>query len=315
MKSFPRILGQPVLLAAGLGLILILQTAWSATVGRGAAPVVGRGGAAPAITRGSRNGALGRGGAVAVGYGNSLGIGLGGITFGTPTVVNYNPGYAPAVTPRAGNGNLYYALLRRSLRGRFGPGSAPFGTGFNANLFTGSWPTGPYRNFFWNQNSIGEAYANLNYFRLGVNNLVTSYPLSPYYLSPDYFNLHPLVYFANPRNFALAEPQARALRDQLRNGGILLFDDHWGNRDRLHYYTEIRRIFTNYSLVELPVDRAFNPSFYAVQVKPQPQYFAGVRQSAFTIVNQTPAEERVTNENGTFSGYFGSDGQVIILAN
>ncbi len=330
MKNTCFISGRRVLLAGALGLVLMAQPLWPANAGRGAAPInrgavgaVGRNGTS-IIGLGSANygnGAYFGGGGYGynpVVYGYSSNFGRGGYSFSNPGVYGggrFNESSATAAASRVYNTPLYYALLRRSAAMRFAPGATPYGADFNASLFNSYWPVGPFRNFFWNESAIAESFANLNYFRGGVNNFLTSVPLRPYYISPDYFNLHPLVYFTNPGRFNLGELQVRALREQLRNGGILLFDDHWGNRDRERYLAEARRIFANYSLVELPVDRAFNPYFYALLVKPLPLYFGGVRQSAFTFVIDTPAQQRVTTEVGTYSGYFGADGQVIILAN
>jgi len=329
MKNIFCVSGRLAVLSCGVGLLFCAQTLWPATGGRGGAVAApgrnnGRGAnAGPANNVNLVRGGLIQGGTGAIFVGNTLGVGRGQVLLGSPGFIGGGglslPGAAAtprnAPAPAANYNSSYYAALRRSAAHRWAPGAAPLATGFSAEMFAGNWPVGPYRNFFWSAPSIAEAYDNLHYFRGGVNNFFLSYPLRPYYLPADYFTRHPLVYFVNPGRFALAEAQARALRDQLRNGGIVLFDDHWSNRNRRSYAAEIRRIFPEYTLTELPVDRAFNPSFYALQIKPRPQVIGGVRQSGFTFVIQTPAQERITTDFGTLSGYFGNDGQVIILAN
>ncbi len=80
---------------------------------------------------------------------------------------------------------------------------------------------------------------------------------------------YPFIYIVEPGDISLSEDEVKALRKYLLNGGFLMVDDFWGEREWYNFYYEFKRVFPDRDLVELELD---HPIFHAVfDLKERPQ--------------------------------------------
>jgi hypothetical protein len=85
---------------------------------------------------------------------------------------------------------------------------------------------------------------------------------------PDLVN-YPFIYIVEPGRLVFSEPEVAALRAYLLNGGFLMVDDFWGEREWENFYREIKRVFPDREPNELSLT---DPIFHAVfDLKEKPQ--------------------------------------------
>jgi len=71
---------------------------------------------------------------------------------------------------------------------------------------------------------------------------------------------YPLIYFVEPGFMELAEPEALRLREYALRGGFLFLDDFWGEREWDNVREQMRRIFPQFVITDLPLD---HPIFHS----------------------------------------------------
>jgi len=274
-----------------------------------------RGGGAPATSFANspppaRNGNFNRRGSAVI-------PGRTGFFIGSPAFVGLNANLIPnPVTARYPALQGVGTVVTRSARiARFSPSLVPAGAGFVPGLVTANWPRGALRNSFWNQTAIANSLSNLALFTDSINTFAVTYPMRPFALPGNYFATHPIVYFAQNGPIALAETQARAVRNRLTNGGIIVFNNGWRTSQCATNIATIERLFPGFNLTALPASHPLNPGYFAIQLKPGQLYYDGIKQSAFTLVVETGASSEDGVSSVPISSYFGPDGQVVIMAN
>ncbi len=77
---------------------------------------------------------------------------------------------------------------------------------------------------------------------------------------PELFT-YPWIYIVEPGDMELTEAEVSCLRRYLLNGGFLMVDDFWGEREWHTFYTQIKRVFPNREPIELDMD---HPIFHCV---------------------------------------------------
>jgi hypothetical protein len=77
---------------------------------------------------------------------------------------------------------------------------------------------------------------------------------------PELFD-YPWIYMVEPGALHFEEDEIVALRKYLRNGGFLMADDFWGQRQWDNFEQEIKRVLPEYSFKELEMD---HPIFHSV---------------------------------------------------
>ena len=85
---------------------------------------------------------------------------------------------------------------------------------------------------------------------------------------PELFD-YPFIYIVEPGALTFSDEEVDALRRYLTNGGFLMVDDFWGEEEWYNFYTEIRRVFPDRPLVELPLEHAIFHCVYDLKIKPQ----------------------------------------------
>ena len=72
---------------------------------------------------------------------------------------------------------------------------------------------------------------------------------------------YPWIYIVEPGDMVLTDAEVAVLRRYLLNGGFLMVDDFWGEREWENFYREIKRVFPDREAIELPME---HPIFHAV---------------------------------------------------
>lgn len=80
---------------------------------------------------------------------------------------------------------------------------------------------------------------------------------------------YPWIYIVEPGGLLFSEQEVTILRAYLLNGGFLMVDDFWGEREWENFHQQIRRVFPDREIVDLPLD---HPVFHCVfEIKEKPQ--------------------------------------------
>ncbi|MBM3839577.1 MAG: DUF4159 domain-containing protein [Verrucomicrobia bacterium] len=65
---------------------------------------------------------------------------------------------------------------------------------------------------------------------------------------------YPWIYIVEPGDMDLTDEEVASLRRYLLNGGFLMVDDFWGEREWDNFYRNIKRVFPDREPVDLPTD-------------------------------------------------------------
>lgn len=80
---------------------------------------------------------------------------------------------------------------------------------------------------------------------------------------------YPFIYMIEPGDIYLSDQDAKVLREYMLNGGFIMVDDFWGDREWDNFYSALKTIFPDREPQELPLE---HPVFHAVfDMKEKPQ--------------------------------------------
>jgi hypothetical protein len=100
---------------------------------------------------------------------------------------------------------------------------------------------------------------------------------------------YPFVYMAEPGDLYFSEEEVKSLRRYLLQGGFLMVDDFWGEREWYNFYTQIKRVFPDREPVELPLEHPIFNCVYELKEKPQiPSIGVAIRGRAAGITWERP---------------------------
>lgn len=133
----------------------------------------------------------------------------------------------------------------------------------------------------------------------------------------DFINLtdprlysYPFIYIVEPGRLHFQEEEVVALRRYLLNGGFLMFDDFWGEREGRNLITELRRVFPDRETQELPLE---HPIFHCVfDLKKKPQV-PNVRLGMESEFNGGITWERPDAKNPDYRAMFDDKGRMMIM--
>jgi len=80
---------------------------------------------------------------------------------------------------------------------------------------------------------------------------------------------HPWIYFVEPGNLRLQEPEVPILREFLLRGGTATFDDFHGPYEWENLVQELQRVFPDRRIVDLPATHPIFTCFYKIDAYPQ----------------------------------------------
>ncbi len=120
----------------------------------------------------------------------------------------------------------------------------------------------------------------------------------------------PFVYIVEPGGLSLSEAEVQALRKYLLNGGFLMFDDFWGDREWENVEEEMKRVFPERSFEELPLTHPLYHCVFEIKSKGQVPNVALGMESEFTSVTY----ERYDAQEVHHRGISDDQGHLMVLA-
>jgi hypothetical protein len=79
---------------------------------------------------------------------------------------------------------------------------------------------------------------------------------------------YPFIYIVEPGDMWLGQDEVEGLRKYLLNGGFLMVDDFWGEREWFNFYEQIKRVFPDREPEELPLEHEIFNLVYKLNEKP-----------------------------------------------
>jgi len=80
---------------------------------------------------------------------------------------------------------------------------------------------------------------------------------------------YPWIYFVEPGNLKLTDSDAKTLREFLLRGGTATFDDFHGPFEWEHFAAQMKQVFPDREIVDLPKDHPVYSCFYKLDSYPQ----------------------------------------------
>lgn len=93
-------------------------------------------------------------------------------------------------------------------------------------------------------------------------------PLTLRLTDPRLFD-HPFIYIVEPGGLSFAEAEVTALRRYLLNGGFLMVDDFWGEREWDNFAREMKRVFPDREPKDVPLEHEIFHCVYNLKERPQ----------------------------------------------
>lgn len=79
---------------------------------------------------------------------------------------------------------------------------------------------------------------------------------------------YPFIYIIEPGSMVLSEEEVVALRSYLERGGFLMVDDFWGEAEWENFAFEMKRVFPNRPIEDIPLDHEIFNIVYKIKKKP-----------------------------------------------
>ena len=153
-------------------------------------------------------------------------------------------GHFFAAPPQADRAHSFYFTRAAYSDGRFGRGRGRGG---------GSWSTD---------------YPKADQQFLVVLRRLTNLDALPYehpvQLDDPELRRYPFIYTVEVGNMELTDAEVTALRSYLLAGGFMVADDFWGDYEWENFAQQMRRVFPEYPIVEIPMDHPVLSAFYDV---------------------------------------------------
>ncbi len=121
---------------------------------------------------------------------------------------------------------------------------------------------------------------------------------------PDLLN-YPFIYLIEPGHMNLMEDEVLGLRHYLENGGFMMVDDFWGEREWYQFESQLDRIFPDRKWVELPLEHEIFHCVYDMKVKPQVPSIHTYQRGYRT--------ERADAEEAHYRAVYDDDGRMMTL--
>ncbi|MGI8604702.1 MAG: DUF4159 domain-containing protein [Verrucomicrobiales bacterium] len=120
----------------------------------------------------------------------------------------------------------------------------------------------------------------------------------------------PFIYIVEPGSLSLSDEEAAALRKYLLNGGFLMLDDFWGEREWQNCEDEMKRVFPDRNFVEMRLDHPIYHCVFEIKSKGQVPAIDVGRDSEFTGVTW----ERWDAQEVHHRGIFDDKNRLIVIA-
>jgi hypothetical protein len=122
----------------------------------------------------------------------------------------------------------------------------------------------------WREGSWAVDYPEADYHFItgvrdwaGTNLDVSAEPKQLRILDEQLFD-HPLIYFVEPGYMELSDEEALRLREYVLRGGFLFLDDFWGDYEWANVQEQLRRVFPERSIKDLPRDHSIFHCYFDI---------------------------------------------------
>jgi len=164
-------------------------------------------------------------------------------------------------------------------------------------------PHSPYNTWFGGAWRVDFPEADVNFMEgihlwAGTNLLLASNPVHLRATDQRLFD-YPFAYIVEPGHMELSDADAAALREYLLRGGFLFLDDFHGEIEWDHARQEVKKIFPEYEIKDLPLSHPIFHSYFDLdQVVQVPGVAALVQGVTYEKGGVTPHYMGVENKNG-----------------
>ncbi len=115
---------------------------------------------------------------------------------------------------------------------------------------------------------------------------------------PELFK-YPWVYMIEPGRLEFTEEEVTTLRRYLLSGGFLMVDDFWGDSEWENFHQEIKRVFPDREVKELPLEHPVFHAVFDLKEKPQvPSIHAAIQGRSEGITWERGEEGRQVHYKG-----------------
>jgi len=88
-------------------------------------------------------------------------------------------------------------------------------------------------------------------------------------LTDENLSSYPFLYIVEPGRLLFSDEEVAALREYLLHGGFLMVDDFWGVPQWLNIEREMKRVFPDRQIVDLPIEHPIFHCVFQLNEKPQ----------------------------------------------
>ena len=121
---------------------------------------------------------------------------------------------------------------------------------------------------------------------------------------------YPFIYIVEPGRLHFHDEEVVALRRYLLNGGFLMFDDFWGEREGRNLFDEMRRVFPDRESQELDLKHPIFHCVFDLKEKPQvPNVSLGIRSE----FNGGITWERSDARNPDYRAIYDDKGRMMVM--
>lgn len=125
---------------------------------------------------------------------------------------------------------------------------------------------------------------------------------------------YPFIYIIEPGELYFSEPEVRALRSYLLNGGFLMVDDFWGDNELNNFLQQLRRVFPDREAQELPLEHPIFHCVYDLKERPQIPAIGNARQGPDgTIITWERHGYDASTREVHYRGLFDDNGRMMAI--
>ena len=132
----------------------------------------------------------------------------------------------------------------------------------------GSWNSARSRRGYKWYTDYPDADLNLSYRLQQLTAIKTDPKGKIMRLTDEKLFQYPFIYIIEPGSMVLSEEEVVALREYLLRGGFLMVDDFWGEAEWANFALEMKRVFPNRPIEDIPLDHEIFNIVYPIKKKP-----------------------------------------------
>jgi hypothetical protein len=105
---------------------------------------------------------------------------------------------------------------------------------------------------------------------------------------------YPWIYIVEPGGLVFTDEEVPILRQYLLNGGFLMVDDFWGEREWMNFHEQIKRVFPEREPMDIPLDHPIFHCVFDLKEKPQiPNVDLGIESQYTHVTWERPDAKEV----------------------